>query len=277
MKDELNCLPKELHETADNFSAEEIKSVEDNKIVLEEDASEDNKTENKYKSKKKNNSSMMTRISTTFLVGGLAATTVLIPAVTTNNVNLEIQFYEAYVTDTSIECGVYVDDPNATTLTLVVSNKFTNREYPIETEESSFLVENLASNMEYEITVEMPSSFGQNKVLAAMNVKTLSEKDYRTARFNGVETECRCSIDNKFYFTMDFVDNLGVYREFYAYLEDEHGNVDVCYFNYDLHSEQSIVLETIDIESKVKFIILCYVADGDDVIEVEFYNAEVAV
>lgn len=276
MNDELNDVPNELEDTVLESDVSEIKMINDNEIVLEE-VSESNSTKTKYKPQKNNNSSLISKISTTFIVGGLAATTVLLPAVSTNDVNLSIELYDAYVTDTSIECGVYVDDPSLTTLTFIVSNKFTNRTFPIETEENSFLVENLASNMEYEITVVMPSSFGQNKVLASMSVKTLSEEDYRTARFNGVKTECRCNIDNKFYFTMDYVDNLGVYMEFYAYLEDEHGNVDVCYFNYDLHSEQSIVLETIDIESKVRFVILGYVIDGDDSKEVEFYNAEVAV
>lgn len=288
MKDEINGIPEEMASIKDNKSPEEMASVKDNKspeemvsvldntITLEE-ISEENPKEFKTKPNKKDNSSLISRISTSLVVGAVAATTIIVPAIASKDINVSIEFSDVYVTDTSMECGVYIDDPTLAEFTLTVTNDFTNRVFPIEEEENSFLLENLASNMEYNIAVTVPASFGQKKVLADMKVRTLSEDDYRTARFNGVVTECRCDIDNKFYFTMDFVDHLGVYTEFYAYLEDEEGNRDSCMFNYDLHSEQSILLETINLDSNVTFVILGYVKDGDDVKEVEFFNALVSV
>lgn len=74
-------------------------------------------------------------------------------------------------------------------------------------------------------------------------------KNYQ-AEFKGVEGHCECGVDGYYYFTMDFKDEGGLFKDFEAYIVDSFyddadeqskpNHIAHCTFNDNLHSEQRI-------------------------------------
>lgn len=241
---------------------------------VDEFYSYENQTETSKKSSKAD-SSLMSRISA-FFITIVAAVTIVVPATTSSK--LTIKFSDAIVTDTTISYEVLIDGDTDLDLYVLVSNDFTKRKMPITGNLTEQTVENLKPNMKYKISV-MSDGTLSDSVLAEMEVKTLSIEDYRLSRFNGCKTECRCHIDGYFYFTMDFVDNIGSFTDFEATLTDTNNNVSNCEFNYDLHAEQKISVKEAGLTGNSgTLLITCLVTNIDGTVASrELYRAEVAI
>lgn len=94
-------------------------------------------------------------------------------------------------------------------------------------------------------------------------------KNYQ-AEFKGVEGHCECGVDGYYYFTMDFKDEGGLFKDFEAYIvdtfydeEDENkdSHIAYCTFNDNLHSEQRIFVGSLQ-GSNGRLFIKYKTADG---------------
>lgn len=280
MKDETNVVF-----TENDLSGKEIQSINETnptekEVILQNDIPNEfsqNLGSSKPK-KKKDNSSLITKISSSFMVAAVATVAVAVPAMSTDSKDLEVQFQETYVTDTSVSYNLYINDPSLADLDLILRNDFTTRRVDIQSEEISGTFENLVPKMEYIMQIVMPGSFGSEKVIASMNVKTLSEEDYRTARFNAVDAECRCNVDGYFHFTMDFVDNLNVFKNFKAYIEDEEGNQIYCELTQNLHEEQKILIDFKILKgNRATLYILCDRTEEDAVTPIQLFKGSYSI
>lgn len=281
MKDELN----KIKPNEDNFK--EIEDYAESKGVVEEKVNEavvtdefsDNAIFEAKPKTKKSDSSLLSKISSSFMITAVAATTVVLPVVgATDTSSLEIKFSDAYVTDSTVSYVIEVSDATIVDLDLVLVNNFTSRRTDIIENVTEGVFEELAPKMEYSLQIVMPGSFGSEKVLAEMKVKTLSEEDYKTARFNGVMAECKCNEDGFFHFTMDYVDNLFAFQNFVAYLEDENQNRIYCDFNGDLHTEQLINVDfTILKGNTATLVITCDKVDGQQVENIQLFKGTYSI
>lgn len=270
-KYEQNNSNLEIPEYSEIKIAQEISDFSENLMV----ESEEEKT---AKPKKKSSDISMFSKMASLVAITAAATTIVIP--TTTETKVFVEFRDTVVTDTTVQYAVAIEllEDKAMDVYLKVSNDFTKRTYGLEIGYNSDTIENLKPNMSYSLEVVTKTSFGE-KVLANTAVRTLSEDAWRTSKFNGVTTECRCEEDGFFYFTMDFVDNLERFVEFTAYLEDEYNNTSQCYFTQNFHEEQKIMVTGSSLQgSTVKFVIICEVRDENDNIEREImYEAIVSI
>lgn len=258
MKNEFFKNEEHNNSVTENHTYTEHKNIVETETIKEEFPSEENQNTSSQKKKKSTDLSMMTKIAS-FTMVAAAAVTIVVP--TMNEVKVSVVFGDAIVTDTTVQYSVSLEMEKEVDVYLKVSNDFTNRIIALPEAYNSDTIENLKPDMSYSLEVMTHGSFG-DKVLAKMDVKTLSESAWRTSKFNGVETECRCNKDGYFYFKMDFVDNIHAFTNFEAYLEDEFGNVSECAFTEALHEEQKIaIIDSELIGNTAKLYILCDVED----------------
>lgn len=83
-----------------------------------------------------------------------------------------------------------------------------------------------------------------------------------TSAFEQVSGECKCSVDGCYHFTMDFEDNLGMFSNFSAYIEDAFGNRAQCTFTENLHEPQKIFIG--NLKGANATLVITYVANGEE-------------
>lgn len=78
--------------------------------------------------------------------------------------------------------------------------------------------------------------------------------------FNSVSGKCKCTEDGCYHFKMDFKDDMHIFNDFKARIEDNFGNSSECTFTDDLHGDQTIYVS--NLKGAQATLILTYLADG---------------
>ncbi len=141
----------------------------------------------------------------------------------------------ARATDTTIACEVEATGEN---LQLVLYNDFIRLAEPIEAGGGAEEFTGLKPSMEYTLAVVGEGAFGET-TLTEMTVSTNALPE-PVSEIYGVEHKCTCSVDGYFHFTIDFIDEAGVFSDFSASLTDAYGNVSECAFTENVHADQHI-------------------------------------
>lgn len=174
---------------------------------------------------------------TTFLTSA-AAIAVLGAAVAVPSTSAKAEIAEVWATDTEIGYVVNVEK-FTDSLKLVVYNDFTRRECELSEGDNEGSVEGLKPQMKYTVAVVTHGAFGEQAV-SEKTIYTQKMLPPKITEWRGITYECTCDVDGYFHFTMDFVDELGIWKVFYAALIDEYGNGAQCEFTEDLHGDQVI-------------------------------------
>ena len=183
----------------------------------------------KKSSSSRRNSKLLQTLSAFAAIAVVAGAAVALPS---DDVSASIK--ETFVTDTSVEYAVFVEEGEG--LNLVLYNDFTRRSVALKKGENSGLFTNLKEEMDYTLAVVGNFGFGEKKI-AKTSVKTLPPL---ITEWHGLTHECTCDVDGYFHFNMDFVDENGYWTKFRAWLKDENGNLSYCEFGEDLHGDQKI-------------------------------------
>lgn len=220
----------------------------------------------------KKKSASFDKIITKILVGGAAVVTVsgfvLAPATAP-----EVSFTSLRATDTRIDYTVEVEE-DAEGLIIVASNDFTRREASLSGGTNTGSFEGLKPNMSYKITVEQTSAFGGS--IAEESVTTLTAEEAPVTALYSVTSECTCNVDGNFRFTMELVDEKGIWSEFEATLTDKYGTVSSCVFSQEITAEQVIDVVGAPLLGKTpQFVISCY--DSELGQRRQLYSAEVKI
>lgn len=111
--------------------------------------------------------------------------------------------------------------------------------------------------------------------LVGLDVERLFDRyvvriDKFTSVFHNVTGHCECGVDGHYYFTMDFEDDGGLFKDFEAYiiddfyedasLEEKSEHISYCTFSDNLHDEQRIFVSNLKGSNGRLFI--KYLADG---------------
>lgn len=211
------------------------------------------------------------KLITKILVGGAAVMTVsgfvLAPAAP------EVSFTSLRATDTRIDYTVEVEE-DAEGLIIVASNDFTRREASLSGGTNTGSFEGLKPNMSYKITVEQTSAFGGS--IAEESVTTLTAEEAPVTMLCSVTSECTCNVDGNFRFTMELVDEKGIWSEFEATLTDKYGTVSSCVFSQEITAEQVIDVVGAPLVGKTaQFVISCY--DSELGQRTQLYSAVVTI
>lgn len=152
---------------------------------------------------------------------------------------------------------------------LLVENRFTNREVPIEGENAEGVVEGLKPDMAYSVRV-----VNGNKTLFEEQVRTTKPRPQPVTMLNGVTHECTCQFDGLFRFQIDFIDETYDWSDFVATLTD--GIVEISRKLLDPHAEQTIPIEGSELSgSEVTFEITCLSAQTGE--RVTIYKTTVQI
>lgn len=226
------------------------------------------------KTKKKDTVSLLKMSS--MLIGCTAAVGIIAPAVANANISISVQFGEIIVTNTSISYDLIIENTEEIDLYLSLTNDFTNRVVLIDGDTITSTFTDLKENMRYKLSVYTSQTFGE-KTIASTYVTTLSEKDYKIARFDGVDTICKCNVDGYFYFTMNYVDNIEAFSNFEAYLIDDYENTSYCEFNEDYKTTQKIIVSDSALDGNEATLIINYDCVIDGKVERLSYSGKVAI
>lgn len=182
------------------------------------------------------------------------------------------EFLEVWATDTSIGYQIAVEE-SPKPLKIVAYNDFTRREFDLETGENVGFFLDLQPDMRYIVAIQGNFGFGA-QTLSETEVKTDKLRPPLVTEWRGITHECTCNIDGYFRFTMDFIDENGIWSDFEATLTDEYGNAAACRFTADVHGEQQIdVIGNKLIGSAATFVVGC-IANGE---KTELYRAQVKI
>jgi len=88
----------------------------------------------------------------------------------------------------------------------------------------------------------------------------LIELERMESKFESVTGDCHCAEDGCFHFKLNYKDDMKVFDNFEAYIEDPYGNVAQCNFTDNLHDEQTIFV--LDLKGSVGTLIVKYTANG---------------
>ena len=165
-------------------------------------------------------------------------------------------------------------EEDAEGLIIVASNDFTRREASLSGGTNTGSFEGLKPNMSYKITVEQTSAFGGS--IAEESVTTLTAEEAPVTALYSVTSECTCNIDGCFHFTMELVDEKGIWSEYEATLTDKKGTVSSCVFSQEITAEQVIDVVGAPLVGKTaQFVISCY--DSELGQRRQLYSAEVKI
>lgn len=286
MKDEFNSsaneFAKEPKETTFVF---EGKTVTEAGLVREnsENYSNESQTEKKQtkKTKKstKNNNGMLVSMASSFAAVAVVATAVVGGGLPSSKISADIVEY--WATDTAIMYQVDFQEVEDE-LRIVVYNDFTHKESVITGDDllegsCSGIFEDLKPNVQYTIAVQTSSLLG-NKTITKQTVSTMKTEDMPKSEFYSVDYEVR--YDGYFYFTMNYIDDKGIWFGFTATLTDTSGNVATCDFGYPPQEQKIQIVDEFNPErtlvgSTAIFTITCISTDNYDWEEIILYTAEV--
>lgn len=80
------------------------------------------------------------------------------------------------------------------------------------------------------------------------------------SRFDSVTGQCHCGEDGCFHFNLNYTDDMQVFGNFAAKIEDAYGNTSYCEFTDDLHEEQTIFVS--DLKGTEGVLTVTYTAEG---------------
>ena len=212
----------------------------------------------------------------TQLTGGMVATIAAVAVGVTNliNVNLNASFNDVQYTDGAITYEVAVEDvkeDNKLNLyfydgdelveTYVLSDEdgdgLIAGEIPLDTADiENRLAADGTVSIPYRLTLKGEVGLDVERAFDSYLVKI----DKMVSRFDGLEGNCQCSVDGCYHFKMNFEDDGGLFSDFTAEIRDSFGNVAVCTFNENLHTEQKIFVG--NLRGTNATLVVTYLADG---------------
>jgi len=80
------------------------------------------------------------------------------------------------------------------------------------------------------------------------------------SRFESVTGKCHCGEDGCFHFTLNYSDDMQIFKDFNAKIEDEYGNTAYCVFTENPHEEQTIFVA--NLKGTKGVLTVTYIADG---------------
>jgi len=86
------------------------------------------------------------------------------------------------------------------------------------------------------------------------------EIESASSNFESVTGQCHCQEDGCFHFNLNFTDDLRIFDNFEAQIEDEYGNISKCTFTDNLHEEQTIFVNSL--KGSKGTLTVNYTADG---------------
>lgn len=212
----------------------------------------------------------------TQLTGGMVATIAAVAVGVTNliNVNLNASFNDVQYTDGAITYEVAVEDVKESDKLnlyfydgdkLVETYVLTDEDgdgviagaIPLDTENiESRLAAEGAVSIPYRLTLKGEVGLDVERAFDSYLVKI----DKLVSEFDGLEGECRCSVDGCYHFRMNFEDDGGLFSDFSAEIRDNYGNVAACSFTENLHEEQTIFVG--NMRGTNATLVVSYLADG---------------
>ena len=239
----------------ENIFALENKPVSEN-IPVKENLETVGQTNTKSKSLRKEKQNKALSVMSAGLVGAVG--TVVFGMTNLVNVKMNADFKEVEARDGVIAYSINVQDMSEKEkLTLYPQKDNVKLEaIPLVDEDGDGLIQG-----EIKIDVDYISEhISDREVVYTLQLKGVvglgverSFDEYQVkfenvlvSKFDSVEGECRCSIDGYYHFTMNFVDDKGLFTDFEAYIEDDFKNRSTCTFTNNLHEEQKIFVETLN-------------------------------
>jgi len=261
----------------DNISLSEINNIPDNDAILvNQEASETqsdlevNENPTEVKKNKKSRSMSVLSVGTIGIIS-----TLLIGITNLINVSLNASFNDVIYQDGSIQYSLNVENltDKETVSIYLLENGELKEIYEIKDEDGDGLVEGAieldGNYINEQIALSPTSSIAYRltiKGMVGLDVERefdsyLVEINGVASIFNNVYGECFCSRDGTYHFDMDFIDDLGIFKDFEAEIKDEYNNVSKCIFTDNLHETQKI--DVCNLKGTKATLTIRYVANGE--------------
>ena len=211
------------------------------------------------------------------LTGGMVATIAAVAVGVTNliNVNLNASFSDVQYTDGAITYEVAVEDAkedNKLNLYFYDGDELVET-YELIDEDGDGLIAGAIAldtadietrlaadgsvSIPYRLTLKGEVGLAVERAFDSYLVKI----DKMVSEFDGLEGECRCSVDGCYHFRMNFEDDGGLFSDFAAEIRDSYGNAAQCVFTENLLEEQTIFVG--NMRGTNATLVVTYLADGN--------------